>query len=258
MNIKVLGSGTFFVNSQVSASSFILEIDDKKILIDCGPGTLVKLSQANISLKEIDYIFITHFHPDHTSDLFPLFMNYRLSDIFSPGNIQKYPVIYGPKGIHHFMSDYSKMTELPAYDNWNKIKVLDYPPELKTDYFNLNAFEVVHMAFNSPSKAYSLRFTAENKIVTFSGDSSDCPGLRSACKDADVFVCDTSFPKTFPVGKVHLNTTEIGNIANQCHVKKLILDHFYPQWNQEELEKEVSEIYKGDIHRAKDLETIKI
>jgi glyoxylase-like metal-dependent hydrolase (beta-lactamase superfamily II) len=60
-----------------STNYYILEAKSGKLLIDCGwPGTLPKLmavlKRKGISIKEIKYLLVTHFHPDHagiTQDL---------------------------------------------------------------------------------------------------------------------------------------------------------------------------------------------
>lgn len=123
--LTILGTGTFFVNKNRLASAYLLEADNKKILVDCGPGTLVRLSEVGIKLEEIDYVFITHFHADHTSDLFPLFMNFRLRDFFSGNSSLKFPQIIGPKGIGSFMLKSSKNFELLSLQDWKKIKFIN-------------------------------------------------------------------------------------------------------------------------------------
>lgn len=60
-----------------STNYYLLETKSGKLLIDCGwPGTLPKLlaqlKRKGISIKEIQYLLVTHFHPDHagiTQDL---------------------------------------------------------------------------------------------------------------------------------------------------------------------------------------------
>lgn len=60
-----------------STNYYLLEFKDGKLLIDCGwPGTLPKfmaaLKRKGVSVKEINYLLVTHFHPDHagiTQDL---------------------------------------------------------------------------------------------------------------------------------------------------------------------------------------------
>lgn len=53
-----------------STNYYILEAKNGKLLIDCGwPGTLPKfmaeLRRKGVSFKEIKYLLVTHFHPDH-------------------------------------------------------------------------------------------------------------------------------------------------------------------------------------------------
>src|SRR6266498_3692227 len=53
-----------------STNYYILDANTVKLLIDCGwPGTLPKfiaeLKRKGISINEIKYLLVTHFHPDH-------------------------------------------------------------------------------------------------------------------------------------------------------------------------------------------------
>ncbi|HJR81871.1 MAG TPA: MBL fold metallo-hydrolase [Anaerolineales bacterium] len=53
-----------------STNYYIVEGKNEKLLVDCGwPGTLPKLmaelKRKGISIKEIQYLLVTHFHPDH-------------------------------------------------------------------------------------------------------------------------------------------------------------------------------------------------
>lgn len=53
-----------------STNYYIIEAKSGKFLVDCGwPGTLQKflgvLKRKGISFKEIKYLLVTHFHPDH-------------------------------------------------------------------------------------------------------------------------------------------------------------------------------------------------
>jgi glyoxylase-like metal-dependent hydrolase (beta-lactamase superfamily II) len=53
-----------------STNYYIVDSPKGKLLVDCGwPGTLPKflaeLKRKGISIKEINYFLVTHFHPDH-------------------------------------------------------------------------------------------------------------------------------------------------------------------------------------------------
>ena len=53
-----------------STNYYLIEVQSGKLLVDCGwPGTLPKfraeLKRKGIDFKEVRYLLVTHFHPDH-------------------------------------------------------------------------------------------------------------------------------------------------------------------------------------------------
>ena len=61
------------------------------------------------------------------------------------------------------------------------------------------------------------------------------------------------------VANYHTSPKEVGEIAKEAKVKKLILTHFVPpSFDEEKLENEVGDIYKGDIVIGKDLLDIEV
>jgi ribonuclease BN (tRNA processing enzyme) len=255
--LTILGTGTFFVDQTRSSSAYLLEVGNKKILIDCGPGTLMRLSQVGVKPKEIDYVLITHFHADHTSDLFPLFMNFRLNAFFSKGKSMKFPQIIGPKGVGKFMLKSSQNFELLSVQGWNKINFINIKKLQKIANVKLEAFKVKHVAFGLATDSYAYRFTINKKVVAFSGDSAKCSGIEKACKHADIFICDASYSKGNG-NSAHFDTRDIGIISEKGQVKKVILSHFYPQTDKIDLIKEVKEKFSGKAIRGKDLMIIDI
>lgn len=257
MKLTILGVGTFFVNIRRSASAYLLEADGKKILIDCGPGTLMRLSQIGVAPRDLDYIFITHFHADHTSDLFPFFMNLRLLDFYPENKLTKFPEIFGPKGIYKFLLKVSNIYQLPALKNWEKIKFIDIERSQQIGEIKVEAFKVKHNAFGVFAKGYAYRFCFRNKIISFSGDTVRCPGLEKSCKKADLFMCDASYPKG-KANTAHMDTKGIGEICQKSKVKKVVLCHQYPQYDNVNLVSEVKEYFSGEVVKGKDLMEIEI
>lgn len=261
MKLTILGSGTFFVSPSRTASSFLLDTVDQRILVDCGPGTLYRLAELNIPLESIDTVLVTHFHPDHTSDLFPFFMNFRLVDLLPSEKPQKYPQIIGPVGIAQFMEDMANLTELKSVTGWGKIPFVDYADTIRlAPQTTLKSFSVVHAAFKSPAHAYSLRIESEGKTVTFSGDTALCDGIKNACYKSDLFICDASFP-TGSVGlanPVHLEAREIGEVSQSAGVKKVMLTHFYPAYSNIDLVAQVKEFFAGEVANCADKMIVEI
>lgn len=252
MKVTILGTGTFYVSKEHSGPAYLLEADGKKILIDCGPGTLMRLSDLGLKPQDIDYVFISHFHADHTSDLFAFQMSFRLDDFFSDGKENKVPTIFGPSGIEDFTKKLSYIYELHAFDNYDKIKYVPYRPEINLGNIKVAVFPVEHIAFGVSAKAYAIRFECDGKVFAFSGDSVKCQGLYNVCENADLFICDASYEKGGS-NKAHMDTLQAGDIADKSKVKKLALTHFYPQTDSIDLAAEIAEKYSGPVIRSKDL-----
>ena len=168
--LTVLGTGTFFFDKETVASSFLIQIKGKNILVDCGPGTITRLAQAGLNVKDLDYVFITHFHSDHTSDLWPLFMDIRLTDLFhdidnnSPA-VEKFPVFFGPSGFDKFLFDMSNLVEMPAYKGWDKIEVRRMIEDIvfaKKDIISRTGFKGSDNLIDNRSIT---RFTSDNNIL---------------------------------------------------------------------------------------------
>lgn len=69
MEITVLGCGDAFGSGGRLQTSFLLNIQQHKVLLDCGATILPALHKHNFTSKDIDAIIITHFHGDHFGGL---------------------------------------------------------------------------------------------------------------------------------------------------------------------------------------------
>ena len=74
-------------------TSSAVVVDGVPYLVDCGYGSLRQLVLSTIGYQQLDAIFFTHLHDDHTSDL-PALMSLQWT-----GGAKKTPTeIYGPNG----------------------------------------------------------------------------------------------------------------------------------------------------------------
>ena len=98
MKIIILGSGTAAPRLNRNMSSYLLEINNNKILFDTGPGTIRQLLKLKVNLLDIDNIFYTHLHNDHINDLPAIIWSNNY------GNMRKKDLnLYGPKGFKKYL-----------------------------------------------------------------------------------------------------------------------------------------------------------
>lgn len=246
--VTILGCGSFFIDKDHSAPAYLVQTETKNILIDCGPGTMNQLAKIGFDPHDLDYIFITHFHADHSSDLFPILMRTYLSQKYYGMELKKNLHIVGPKGMQKFVSDLCAVYQLQFIIGFANYIYHDFEPVMEFDDFSLETYPVTHLGVD----AYALRFKFEDKVFAFSGDSEKCGGVENSAKNADLFIADCATPKKYPAN-AHMSTTQVGEVCRDNGVKRVILSHQVPPGFNIDMVSEVKEVWDGSVVLAKDL-----
>jgi len=242
----VLGTGTCVPTLKRSACSVLLEIDKTKILIDSGPGTTRRLLEAGVYLNELNYIFYSHFHPDHISEM--------ISILFA----LKYSGLKRNKSLHiiagtGFLLFYERLKTV--FGHWIELDtlILDEMNTFTPDHRAFDSFDVNTIPTNHNPESLSYRFTSKaGSSVVYSGDTDECQNLVNIAKNADLFICESAMPDGHKIAG-HLTPSLAGKIASEASVKKLVLTHFYPECITVDIEKQCRHTYSGPLWLAQDL-----
>jgi len=248
MEITILGSGTSVPLADRASPSVAIFIDGRFILLDIGPGTVRQLAIAGLKYQDIDYIVISHFHPDHTADLIHFFFATRYPPVLEE---RKPFTIVAPKGFDQFLELLKK-----PYGRW-----LDLPErlmsteELKTgaeDSREFGGFKLSSAPVNHTPQSLGYRIEDNSgKSIAYSGDTGYCEGIVELARDADLLILESSFPNDEAIAG-HLTPSEAGDIATRAGVKKLLLTHFYPEILTTDIEAQCRKTYQGDLVLATD------
>jgi ribonuclease BN (tRNA processing enzyme) len=253
MDILVLGSGTVTPSLERNASGLLFRTSKQTVLVDIGPGVMRRLCEAQVDAKSIDAIFITHFHPDHVSDLVP----FLFASNYEYGRIRSEPFhLVGPEGLEHF---YDGLVQV--YGHWIVptgerliLKELNAQAEdgVLVDDLAVRSVPAVH---HYPSLHY--RFEADGASLTVSGDTDFSESLIKLAEDTDLLICESSLPGALKQPG-HLVPSEAGCIAEAARAKMLVLTHFYPPCDEVDVTDEASSTYSGTVMKARDLMTLHI
>ena len=254
MKLIIVGSGTSVPHPQRASPSIALFIEDRFLLLDIGPGTLRQLAIAGLSFEDIDYVCISHFHPDHTADLIHFFFATRYPPVLSR---RKPFTIIAPKGFNQFVAllkrPYGNWLDLP--DGLMKIEELHTRKEDKKEFdtFSIFSAPVAHTP-------HSLGFRIEDrsgKTLVYSGDTGYCEEIVDLSSDADLLIIESSFPDGEEI-KGHLTPSQAGSIATRSGAKKLLLTHFYPECLKSDIETQCRKTYQGELILATDLMSLSV
>lgn len=244
MEVTILGSGTGAPSLKRGAAGLIVKIGNQNLLFDTGPGIVRKLLDIGITYHDIDNIFYTHFHTDHTLDL----ASFLFAAKYGLSLRTKQLTIIGPEGLkgfyNGFLNLYGDVIKPEAY-RVNLKEIGDQ--ELKFDTYKIITRRMQH----SP-ESLGFRIESGGKALVYSGDTDVCENIVELGRGADVLILDCSFPDEMKV-QGHLIPSEAAEIAKACNCKRLLLSHLYPVCQEEKIVNQAKKEFKGPISVACDL-----
>ncbi len=230
LRVTVLGSGTVDPVPHRASSGFCLQNGDHQILVDLGAGTLRNGVLSGLEMFRVETVVLTHFHPDHTSDLVPFLFARK----YAPAPWADAPPlsIFGPLGTQEFLKGI--FTAWPSIEPpADKLRVTEMEPGERCWELPGDSSLMVYPAVHGDMTALSLRFEVGGKVIAFSGDTALCAGVVEAAREADLFLCECS---CFPRGQepiycrsVHLSWEDVAEISQQAEPRRLVLTHLYEQ-----------------------------
>lgn len=232
MKITVIGSCSALPKKNEAASSYLIQSKGINILLDCGSGSISVL-QNYINLNEIDAIILSHFHADHMSDIYCL--QYGAAIDFNMG-FRKNPLqVYA----HKLDSKFQNL----KYKNYCIAKEIDDKSTLK-----FHDLKITFKWMKHTLPCLGTRIQEGNKIFSYSGDTEMCNNLGLLCKNADIFLCEsTLLNEQSGIIKGHLSCGEAGKIAKSSKVKKLILTHISKYTDINKLKKQAKDEFCGSV-----------
>lgn len=220
MKLTVLGKYGPFPVSGGATSSYLLQINGKNVLLDCGAGAFSRLTKI-IKPEEIDVIFLSHFHFDHTSDVGVL--TYCYQSLFAKGHTKK-PVVFCPDEGGALVDS---VINCPYFD----VNVVRGGEISMYDDIDFEFFEMRH-----PVKSVGVKISANGKTFAYTGDTNVCDSLLDLYDGSDLVLADGAFLiEDWNESLPHLSVDHVIKLTKK-YGNKSIISHVNPKYNQEELE----------------------
>ncbi|AHY46245.1 Metal-dependent hydrolases of the beta-lactamase superfamily III [Rubrobacter radiotolerans] len=249
MRVTVVGSGTASLRLRRRHSCVVVETGAEVLVFDLGFRAVRGLRRAGVHPVEVDRVFLTHFHGDHTADLIPFLLHRR----FGRRSGDKTPVrgsltVTGPEPFPGFWR--SSVRSL----NGEAPEVLALPSAaekgaevpLKLPGASLSWAPAKH---RPESIAYRLESGGRTLVIT--GDTEYAESVVALSRGAHAALVDCSFPDERPVPG-HLTPHGVARLASEAGVERVVLTHIGPQAERLDLAREVARGYSGEVLVAED------
>lgn len=178
-------------NKLRNQASLVIVVDKAYYVVDCGGGVSRQLVMADIPLKGLRHIFITHHHSDHNLEYGALIYNAWASGF--KGRIDSWgpPPLAGITRSFFETNKYDIDIRIPDEGRPPLVPMVT-PHEIAKEGLVMEDENVkvtaalVHHPPVVPSYAY--RFDTRGRSIVFSGDTTPCDGLIRLAEGADVLV----------------------------------------------------------------------
>lgn len=236
MKLTIIGCWGSYPAPGEATSAYLLEEDNFSLLIDAGSGSLSQLQHYK-NVMDINAIILSHYHQDHIADI-GVFQYAWLTRAYLTGNNNVLPIY----GHIEDMNGFAKLTH-----HYSEGKSYD-PNEI----LNIGPFSITFIKTKHPVPCYGMRITDGKSVLVYTADTSYQDEWISFCENADLLITDCNFYAEQDGNAAgHMTSVEGAKIAEKSEAKALLLSHLPQFGNLNQLKREASHYYSGDIHLAK-------
>jgi ribonuclease BN (tRNA processing enzyme) len=217
IKLAFTGTGAAITKSGRYPSGLVIT---REILVDTPPQVVSHLKKMKIPLEGIKYIFLTHFHPDHTLGLVMMVQDWIvLENISSPVNI------IGPEGIKKYLRELLEkgLREQP-FDLDYMFKFHELPEKIQEYEVDGLKFETVPLCHSHVNLAYKIHL--EDGVVAISGDTGICGNIAELFENTRAVALEmTCVSREHPI---HLTMTDhlVSVVEMMKPGQELFLYHF--------------------------------
>jgi ribonuclease Z len=275
--VTLLGTGAPPPLPERLGPSTLVEAGKEKLLFDAGRGATIRLTQISVPIGEINALFLTHFHSDHTSGIPDLWLTGWIGRYY--GNRQRPFRIIGPKGTVSLMQNleraYADDIRIRLADEKNPIEGVEIAPSEYTSdgvvYENngvkVTAFEVDHGDLIKPAYGYRVDYDGRSAII--SGDTRYSANLEKYAQGAtlvihEVAIANQEYYDKTPIVKYimahHITPQEAGSLFARLKPKLAAYTHLvflgspdHPAPKVADIERTTRETYSGPLALGTDL-----
>jgi ribonuclease BN (tRNA processing enzyme) len=266
-----------------------LIVNDDLYLVDAGDGTVGQLAKAGLRLQNVDGLFISHNHFDHTGGVLAVLS--LQSQLGVPETLK----VFGPPGTKTFIEGLiAGMT--PAMEaafgmpgrSWHsnvEVKEIVQGSIIELDGVTVSVAENSHFSVPENSgaaekaKSLSFRFDLANRSIVYTGDTGPSKAIEELAKGADILVSEMmdidavlenirrnepDMPgRQFEGIEWHLRAhhvlpSQVGEMATNAGVKQVVVTHVAPNVSTDEQASrylsEIGEFFDGKAVIANDLD----
>lgn len=200
------GGGRFVILSQRRYSGGIWLELGQRIILDPGPGALVRALQYGKKCDKLDAVFVSHKHLDHYNDA------EIMIESMTGGMKKKQGVLVISKPAIDYISEYHR----------SMVDVLIPEPN---ERFKINELEIQAIPTHNHFEGIGFKFFTNDGVLTYTSDTGFSEDLIKNYKNSKILILNVIFPSG-KTSDAHLNTDDAIKIVKKASPELAVIQHF--------------------------------
>lgn len=240
----MLGKSPAWQDAGGACSGYLVEADDRCLLLDCGNGVFGKLRAAR-SFTDVCAVVISHLHADHFVDLIPY--AYALAYSHQARAVGARPALYAPPG--------ARETFRRVTGAWHAEELIEqsfelheYDPsdELVLDPLRVRFHEVPHFI-----RTHAVQVRAAGGSFTYGADCRPNDAIVAFARETDLLMLEATLEQPDEGGaRGHLTPAEAGEHAQRARARRLVLTHFAADHDASQARAQAQRAFDGPVELA--------
>lgn len=246
MRLRVIGRSSPYGGPGEATVGYVIEGEGGHLLLECGTGVVAEYLEDYL-LADLKGVVVSHLHPDHSADLFPLgfaikhaimqgLRKERVPLFLPSGGVDTFNAIlkaFGDLGAH-----YSEVFAYKEYDDKSRATIRGWNLYFHKVYHGMNGHGVVIEG-------------EQGERLGYTGDTRMGGSLADFFQGNDLLLCEATV-ETEEQGEAtgHLTAKQAGELATDAKVNQLVLTHFLPGTDVEEKKRLAALHFPGAIATA--------
>ena len=297
LDVVFLGTSASAPTAGRAPTALLVRRGGDRLLFDCGEGTQRQLMRSTLGLPDLEAIYLTHYHADHTLGLPGLLKTFALRGRDVP------LTVFGPPGLRELFTDLRRVFGKVPYP----LETIEVRPgeALDRDGYRILVFPVHHgvsavgYAVDEPDRpgefdaaaadALGIPFGPERgalqrgesvtlpdgraitpdavigearkgRRVVITGDTAPVETVRVLAEGADLLVHEATFAeeeRSRAEETLHSTARQAAEVAAAAGVRLLALTHFSPRYFGPELLEEALAVFAATV-APRDFDVIEI
>jgi ribonuclease Z len=287
LDIVFLGTSASVPTPARAPAALLIRRGGERLLFDCAEGTQRQLMRSVLGLPELEEVFLTHFHADHTLGLPGMLKTFSLRQRELP------LTIYGPPGLRDLYRSLDRLIGRLSYPveleevrggealEREGYRILGIPVHHGVSALGYALVEDERPGEFDPSGADALGIPfgpergmlqrgesvtlADGRVVTpdsvvgaprpgrrivITGDTAPVDTVRILSEDADVLVHEATFTeeeRARAADTLHSTARQAAEIARDARVRLLALTHVSPRYFGSDLAAEAQAVFAATV-----------